>query len=340
MDQRYRLYGVLGSPYAAKMRALLRYRRLPFDWLPASFDWIPELKLMRPELAQVTPRIIPVLWFPQDGSYRVDSTVLAYDLEKLHRERSIIPDDPVLAFLSHLLDDMGDEWLLKVAFHYRWANELDRNFTNRSVMAELLGGGVPQERIEWASAQFRDRQVSRMPLVGCLPANAPLIEEVYRRVLDAMTKLRESSSFLFGSRPSLGDFGLFGALFTCRNDPTPGAIMRERSPGTLDWIYTLDEASGVDGEWAPEVSAATKDLLRIAGETYLPFLLANRAAMARGDKTVSMTALGMPYTQAPFKYQVHCLQWLRDEFAALKPDDRKRAGSLLDETGCGRAFGL
>jgi hypothetical protein len=118
--------------------------------------------------------------------------------------------------------------------------------------------------------------------------------------------------------------------------------MRDRSPATLDWIYTLDEASGVEGEWAlaAELNAATRDLLRIAGDTYLPFLLANRAAMERGDKTVSMTARGMPYTQAPFKYQVHCLQWLREEFDTLSPPDRKRAARLLEETGCGPAFGL
>ena len=342
MKQRYRLYGVLGSPYAAKLRALLRYRRLPFDWQPASFDWVPGLDLVRPELARVSPRIIPVLWFPHDESYRVDSTAVAYDLEKLHAERSVVPDDPALAFLSHLLEDMGDEWLLKIAFHYRWANDADRNFTNRLIMAELLGGGVPQERIDWAAEQFRDRQVSRMPLVGCLPQNAPLIEEIYRRVLDAMTKLRASSPFLFGSRPSLGDFGVFGALFTCRNDPTPGEVMNRRSPATLDWIYTLDEASGVEGDWvsADRLNDATKDLLRVAGETYLPFLMANDAAARQGATTVSMSALGMPYTQAPFKYQVRCLQWLRDEFDALPGQARARAAAILEETGCGPAFGL
>jgi glutathione S-transferase len=343
MASRYRLYGVLGSPYAAKLRALLRYRRLPFDWLPASFDWVPELKLVRPELVGVKPRIIPVVWFPHDGSYRVDSTVIAYDLERQHQERSILPDDPALAFLSHVLEDMGDEWLLKIAFHYRWANEADRNFTNRLIMAELLGGGVPQERIDWAAAQFRDRQISRMPLVGCLPQNAPLIAEIYRRVLDAMTRLRASSPFLFGSRPALADFGLFGALFTCRNDPTPGAIMNERSPATLDWIYTLDEASGVEGEWTSSVNTledGTKDLLRLAGETYLPFLLANAAALERGASTVSMTALGHPYEQAPFKYQARCLQWLREEFDGLSGATRTRAADVLVETGCGPAFGL
>ncbi|HEX2891524.1 glutathione S-transferase C-terminal domain-containing protein [Vineibacter terrae] len=343
MNGRYRVYGVLGSPYAAKLRAIFRYRRLAFDWLPASFDWVPGLNLVRPELAHVVPRIIPVVWFPEDESYRVDSTVIAYALERLHRPRSIVPDNPGLAFLSHLLEDMGDEWLLKVAFHYRWSNDVDRNFTNRLVMSELLGGGVPQQQIEAAAKVFRDRQISRMPLVGCTPLNAPLIAEVYRRVLDAMTRLRATSSFLLGSRPSLGDFGMFGALFTCRNDPTPGAIMRDRSPATLDWIQTLDEASGIEGEWTgspADLCPATADLLRLAGETYLPFLLANEAAVEGNKETVSMTALGFPYEQAPFRYQAKCLRWLRQEFDALPGTAREQTASILRETGCGEAFGL
>jgi glutathione S-transferase len=343
MTPRYRLYGVLGSPYAAKLRALLRYRRLPFDWIPASFDWVPGFDSIRPELAHVQPRIIPVLWFPGDDSYRVDSTVIAHDLEKLHRERSVVPANAALAFLSHLIEDMGDEWLLKIAFQYRWGNELDRNFTNRLVMAELLGGGVSQEKLEQAAQGFRDRQISRMPLVGCTSRNAPLFEEVYRRVLDAMTKLRRSSAFLFGSRPSLGDFGLFGALFTCRNDPTPGDIMRRRSPATLDWIQTLDEASGVEGDWigSPnELSPAVKDLLTLAGETYLPFLMANAQAFERRDREVSLDLLGMPYAQAPFRYQAKCLHWLKMEFASLAGDERDFAVAVLRETGSGTAFGL
>jgi glutathione S-transferase len=343
MTGRYRLYGVLGSPYAAKLRALLRYRRLPFDWIPASFDWVPGFDGVRPELAHVQPRIIPVLWFPSDNSYRVDSTVIAYDLEKLHPKRSVIPPNAALAFLSHLIEDMGDEWLLKIAFQYRWGNELDRNFTNRLVMAELLGGGVPQERIEQAAQGFRDRQISRMPLVGCTPRNAPLFEEVYRRALAAMTKLRRSSAFLFGSRPSLGDFGVFGALFTCRNDPTPGDIMRRLSPATLDWIQTLDEASGVEGDWIAspnDLPSSVKDLLTLAGETYLPFLMANARASERNDREVSLDLLGTTYAQAPFRYQAKCLHWLKTEFASLAGDERDFTVDTLRETGCGAPFGL
>ena len=331
---RYRLYGVLGSPYVAKLRALLRYRHIPFDYVPADFDWAPGYTKVRPELAEVQPRIIPVVRFPSDGSFRVDSTVIAQELERLHTGRSAVPFDPGLAFLSALIEDMGDEWALKVAFQYRWGNEEDRNYSNRLVMSELFGGGTPQSTINRAADVFRDRQIGRMPLVGCTPENENVIAITYERLMGAFDKLREDQPFLFGGRPSMGDFGLFGALFTCRNDPTPGRMMRERSAATLQWVYQLDEASGVEGAWRDDIHPGVVDLLRLAGEAYLPFLQANMRAVEEQADTVALEIFGHPYEQAPFRYQAKCLRRLQNEYAVLQGDTRQRMREVLGDTGC------
>jgi hypothetical protein len=75
-------------------------------------------------------------------------------------------------------------------------------------------------------------------------------------------------------------------------------------------------------------------LLQLCGDTYLPFLAANAAAIAEGEKTVSVTLRGRPFEQGTFRYQAKCYDALRHRFAALQPVDRARVEPVLEETGC------
>jgi hypothetical protein len=75
-------------------------------------------------------------------------------------------------------------------------------------------------------------------------------------------------------------------------------------------------------------------LLRIAGELYLPFLVANEQAFAKGVERLEISVWGLPYALAPFKYQVKCLQQLREKFAALGASDRGALKPVLERTGC------
>jgi hypothetical protein len=143
--------------------------------------------------------------------------------------------------------------------------------------------------------------------------------------------------YLFGSRPSLADFAWFGQLSEMATDPTPMRIMREVAPFTDHWVRRLDDASGVEGEWYPREQALggmAEALLRIAGELYLPFLVANEQAFAKGVERLEINVWGLPYALAPFKYQVKCLQQLRGKFAALDAADRAALKPVLERSGC------
>jgi hypothetical protein len=145
------------------------------------------------------------------------------------------------------------------------------------------------------------------------------------------------SSYLFGSRPSLADFAWFGQLSQLATDPTPMRIMREIAPFTDHWTRRLDDASGVEGEWYPSdqaLSGMAEALLKIAGELYLPFLVANADAFARGVARLEMEVWGLPYALSPFKYQVKCLELLREKFASLNAETRIALRPVLERTGC------
>jgi glutathione S-transferase len=326
--QRYKLIGSTASPYAIKLRALMRYRRIPFDWVIMT-------KALREQTAHLRPNLIPVVRYP-DGTFRGETTTLAHDLEARHSERTVIPPDRVVAFVCDLLEDLADEWAVKPLFLHRWWDMEDQAYVSRWAgqewsTSEAVTGSA--EEIE----DFRRRQISRMPILGATAENRPLLEESYRRILSAFEPHVAMTSYLFGSRPSLADFAWFGQLSEMATDPTPMRIMRERAPFTDHWVRRLDDASGVEGEWYPReraLGAWAEALLQFAGELYLPFLVANADAFARGLERLEIEAWGLPYALAPFKYQVKCLELLRGKLAALDEEDRAALKPILTRSGC------
>jgi len=331
MTAPYRLIGSNPSPYSVKMRALMRYRRLPFVW-----EWRNPANMA--ETAHLKPQVIPILQLP-DGTFRNDSTFLALELEDRHPgQRSVLPADAAQRFLCLLLEDLADEWGTKIMFHYRWAAAADQDFCSNWIAGEIAMG-QPYAQVRKMAAAFRDRQVGRMALVGCTPENAPIIEDCCRLVFRAFDEGLREQPFLFGQRPTLADFGWFGQLFQLFMDPTPSALMRLTAPRVAMWIPRMDDCSGLADDaplLAPDAPTpvAVEGLLRLAGEVYLPFLRANAAALAEGRDEVRLELMGRPYAQAPFKYQAKCLDWLRQEYARLPADARARLAPPLERSGC------
>jgi glutathione S-transferase len=325
-NEHYRVIGGNGSPYSVKMRAIMRYRRLPHLWVLRT----PEVQK---EVAHVRPQLLPTVQYPDDGGYHVDSTYIALALEERHPGmRSILPDDPADRFLCLLLEDMADEWLTKAMFHYRWDKPLDQDYCSRWIINDARPD-LTGDAYEQAVKDIRDRQVGRLPLVGCTPENAPIIEQGYHEVLAILKNLLGNGRYMFGTRPSLADFGWFGQLKTLADDSSPMAIMRREAQIVADWVRQTDDASGIEGEWrSGEAPEALRRLLTIAGDVYLPFLAANAAARDRGDEYFSMEIYDKPYTQATFRYQVKCLGWLRSEFATLDSAARDAVTAILGDT--------
>jgi glutathione S-transferase len=294
-------------------------------------------KTLRNETRHLRPNLIPVLQYP-DGTFRNETTTIAYDLDARHSGRSVIPPDKAVAFVCDLLEDVADEWAVKPLFLYRWWDPEDQAYVSRWAGEEWstseAATGSPEEIDE-----FRRRQISRMPILGATAENKPLLEESYRRILAAFEPHVGMTNYLFGNRPSLADFAWFGQLSEMATDPTPMRVLRERAPFTDHWVRRLDDASGVDGEWYPRERALggwAEALLRIAGELYLPFLVANAEALARGLERLEIEVWGLRYALAPFKYQMKCLQQLRVKFADLHAQDRAALQPVLERTGCWR----
>ena len=324
----YIIHGGLGSPYSMKMRAIFRYRRVPYIWKQIDIQ-------SREIFAHVKAPVIPIIQFP-DGSWHNDSTPMLYTLERLHTERSILPADPAQHFLSFLLEDMADEWGTKAMFHYRWYRERDQKQMSEWLAFDRLTG-QGRETIEASARQFRGRQVGRMALVGCTPENAPIVEESAAQIMRLIDAHVTEEPFLFGTRPSLADFGWLGQFSQLAVDPTPDDVMREIAPYTFRWLMNLDDASGIEGEWRDPTAPlphTIRDFLKMAGEIYFPFLIANAKAFEKSEPTFSLTLLGRTYTQGTFRYQQRCLWDLREAYKMLDSAVRERLDPILKEAGC------
>ena len=324
----YRILGALGSPYSMKMRAILRYRRLPYSWVQLN-------AANEAERDAVRPAVIPVIQYP-DGTYHNDSTPMIHDLEARHPgQRSIVPPNPAHAFLAALLEDMGDEWATKVMFHYRWRRERDQaQMSEWLAYYRAMGGGYPGMKA-YAEA-FRARQVGRMPLVGCTEENTPLIEDTARRLCAMFESHVVEQPFFFGSRPSLAEFSWYGQFSQLIVDPTPNDLLREIAPFTVRWLMQVEDLSGWDGEWAdPDapLPPIIDQLLAFAADVYFPFLEANARAVAEGVETFTVELLGQPYSQGAFKYQVRCLKALKQAYADLAPAVRASLTPRLESAG-------
>ncbi len=335
-----KLAGNLGSPYSMKMRAVLRYRRIPFDWVPRGSKW--------DDLPDPPVALMPAISFPDgQGSYpdaMVDSSPLIMRLESVSHERSIVPVDPVVAFLDFLLEDYGDEWVTKQMFHYRWWYE-DAVAKAGKLLPLDLDEQMPTAR----HGQFRefmtDRQQGRMALVGCTQGNRPIIESSYERLLDIFEAHLTAQPYLLGTRPGRGDFGIFGQLSQLIAwDPESARVAIDRAPRVVHWVNYTDDLSWLpiegDSGWidAGQIPETVTALLHEVGRTYTPFLLANAAALVEGADEVVCQIDGREFRQAPFAYQGKCLAWLRSQYEGLDPPVRSAVDDILQGSGCELLF--
>ena len=334
------LVGVGGSPYTRKLRAILRFRRIPYRFVVSGSK----------EAAALPERPLPLLPYlvlpgPEGEPSTVlsDTTPIVDHLEARVTSRPVRPADPALRLLDLLLEDYGDEWLSKCMFHYRWAHAAD---TKKASSYIPYGANLqlsPEQGQKFEKG-FADRQISRIGVVGSNATTGPIIEACWRRWLQLFDRHIQEQPYLLGARPGAGDFACYGQMTQLViTDPTPGAVALDESPRAYAWTERLEDESGLnvgDADWL-DVSnppATLLELLKEVGRAYVPFMLGNAAAVAAGGDRVECEVAGKPWVQEPFVYQAKCLRWLREAYVALPDEAKSKVNRVLAGSGCEPLF--
>jgi glutathione S-transferase len=333
-----RLIGATASPYSLKMITLMRYRHIHY-----SVTWgMPEVVLEKMGIEKPKMVFLPTFLFEDDAGKPVatcDSSPIIRRLETMYGGRSVIPQDPALAFIDYLIEDFADEWVTKYMFHYRWYPEEDAD--NAGTLLPFCADiSLSDAQAAEFKAIFTSRQISRLSYVGSNDITAPVIEASYRRFLQAMEKHLSRQPYMLGHRPGAGDFGLLGQLTQLIGvDPSPRRIAHQLSPRTVAWVNIMQDLSGVnpkDSDWTrlEDQPDTLKELLAEVGRVYAPALLANAAAVQAGEKTWSTEIDGERWEQRAFPYQAKCLVWINEAYRALGDQDRARVDKILEGTAC------
>lgn len=343
-SDRVTLIGNTPSPYTRKMVSLLRYRHIPYSVVWAE----PGEELEKRGIAKPKVALLPTFIFADDSGAphaMVDSTPIIRKLEASHEGRSVIPQDPAIAFVDYLLEDFADEWCTKYMFHYRWYPELDADNAG-TMLPFCIDPSMPAEKQQWAKEYYSKRQRDRLYVVGSNDTTAPVIDASYRRFLQAMDAHLASQTFMLGSRPAASDFAIMGQLSQLVGfDPTPRAITHQLSPRTVAWSLMTDDLSGLepkDGDWnsVEEIPTTLKGILNEVGRVYAPALLANAEALHAGQSQWEAQIDGATWTQQTFAYQGKCLRWINQQYQALSDADKQKVDTILSGTGCEKILNL
>jgi len=191
-----------------------------------------------------------------------------------------------------------------------------------------------REEVRSVATKFLTRQRLRVALMG-VGDGTGIVSCLQRDLLALEQHIEDGQRFLFGSRPSLADFAVFGQLSQLVLDYDSSKWLRENTPRLYAWTFALDEPSGIEGQWletSEAYSPVVLSLLKNIGRFYMPYLDANARALAQGADSFEVKLPGGAVAhQPPIEHQAASLHDLRAMYAMLNPKSRAKVQDVLEQ---------
>ncbi len=341
---RYTQVGLALSLYSGKTRSYLLHKRIPFVERGSS-PW--EMLVTFPRRTKASA--VPVVITPE-GDYLQDTSVIIDTLEGRFPDRPVVPATPVLRLAAYLFELWGDEFWLPLAMHTRWSHRDENVSLFVHDVREGLMAGFPRWLGDAMGRHYADKMDGYTPSLGINPQARPLLDRFLKIHLDALDAHFRTRPFLFGGRPSLGDFGMIAPFYAhIGRDLWSKRELVEPRPHLKAWIERMFEPeSSAGGEFQreDELPETLAPALRSIFDEMVPFLAGCADAVRRTPAlpattgkaprfvgTVRYPMAGGVHERAALSYPVWMAQRLLGAFAAMPPADRQRAREWLGSVG-------
>ena len=358
MSKLHTLYAMPHSLYSGRARSYLIKRGIPFRELSTGHESFKAEVLPRGQLPT-----IPTLLTAGGEVIRDGAAIIEY-FEASHAYPSY-PAGTGQRLLSSLFDVIGTDGLLRPAMHYRW------NFPEAN-LAFLHFHFLNSQRISAAREEKTGAMMDRMRhaagLFGVNEGTREVVEALYLEFLEALNAHFACFPYLFGGRPSIGDFGLLAPMYAhLGRDPYPSSLMKQRALAVYRWVERMNRRdsdtpeffTGTE-EYLPddEVPETLLSVLRVVAEDFVPETLAAAATLNEwlaehapdaGAPAVGRLAGPLPSCEFQLRgrtikalaqpQRFYLLQRIQDFYRALGTEERGLADELLARCGMAKVMG-
>ena len=150
-----------------------------------------------------------------------------------------------------------------VALHYRWNRSVNAKFA----MDEFARYGLPflPRFLGRIGVRPIARQMqSYLPALGVSDETIPGIEATTALVIEVLNEHLSNSPYLFGGRPSIADFSLYGPLWAHLYRDPGNAHLFVDAPDLVRWMEQLTQGAEILGDFEPDdkVSATLDPLFQ------------------------------------------------------------------------------
>ena len=342
MSKPYIHYAWHLSYFSGKSRCYLRYKNIPHVEKPIDM-YTYTVRAKKHTGAAVMPIVIT-----PEGEWLQDTSVIIDQLEQRFPEAPVVPATPVQRFASYLMELWGDEWWLVIAMYTRWCHP-----ENYALFEHDAGHGLlpwfPAFMQKRAGLKAANLMRSHLPGLGIAPETQALLGKWTRDTLDLLDRHFATTPFLFGSKPSLGDFGLIGPLYAhLGRDPWSKRELIDPRRHVRAWITRMTQVQPLSGDFiaddqVPEtLTPVFRTMFRemnpmLAGiarelNTALPQLGKDRP-IPRGLGVIEFPMGDGRYRRAAMPYTLWMVQRLLDVYRGMSAAEQAAIRNWLHSLG-------